>query len=439
MEDKDSFQKQENQQQNQNDLQKNQDNEEQKNLNQNLLRKQLQLGSKENTLLSKDWKFWKTQPVVQFDEDQTQKSGPIDLPKEVKDIRQEPYNIPTGFVWSDLNLEDSNDLDQLYTLLVENYVEDDDNMFRFDYSREFLKWALTPPGQYKDWTVGVRVQKTGKLVGFISGIPVTVIVEQKDKIKMTEINFLCVNKKLRSQRLAPVLIKEITRRVNIKNMWQAIYTAGVVIPKPVSYATYYHRSLHPKKLIEINFSSLGKNQTIARVQKLYKLPEETNIPGLREMKKKDIGQVTVLLNTYLKKFSLYNVFTEEDIKHYMIPIPNVIYSYVVEDKNKKVTDFFSFYSLPSTIIKHPKHNTLRAAYSYYNVATVTPLTQLIENALILAKKYDFDVFNALNLMDNQNFLEELKFSPGDGNLHYYLYNWRIGNKMEANQLGMVLV
>lgn len=34
----------------------------------------------------------------------------------------------------------SNQLKELYTLLNENYVEDDDNMFRFDYSPEFLLW-----------------------------------------------------------------------------------------------------------------------------------------------------------------------------------------------------------------------------------------------------------------------------------------------------------
>jgi glycylpeptide N-tetradecanoyltransferase len=32
---------------------------------------------------------------------------------------------------------------------------------------------------------------------------------------MVEINFLCVHKKLRSKRLAPMLIKEVTRRVNL--------------------------------------------------------------------------------------------------------------------------------------------------------------------------------------------------------------------------------
>jgi len=34
-------------------------------------------------------------------------------------------------------------LKEVYTLLNENYVEDDDNMFRFDYSPEFLHWLVT--------------------------------------------------------------------------------------------------------------------------------------------------------------------------------------------------------------------------------------------------------------------------------------------------------
>lgn len=34
------------------------------------------------------------------------------------------------------------------------------------------------------------------------------------------------------------------------------------------------------------------------------------------------------------------------------------------------------------------------------------------------------MFNALDLMDNKEFLEPLKFGVGDGNLQYYLYNWK---------------
>lgn len=45
------------------------------------------------------------------------------------------------------------------------------------------------------------------------------------------------------------------------------------------------------------------------------------------------------------------------------------------------------------------------------------------DALIVAKKYKFDVFNALTVLDNNHFLEQQKFGPGDGQLHYYLYNY----------------
>ena len=65
--------------------------------------------------------------------------------------------------------------------------------------------------------------------------------------KMVEINFLCVHKKLRAKRVAPVLIREITRRVNQEGIFQAVYTAGVVLPKPVGtcrWVKYTHTHNH---------------------------------------------------------------------------------------------------------------------------------------------------------------------------------------------------
>ncbi|CAK5074662.1 unnamed protein product [Meloidogyne enterolobii] len=49
----------------------------------------------------------------------------------------------------------------------------------------------------------------------------------------------------------------------------------------------------------------------------------------------------------------------------------------------------------------------------------------------------FDVYNALDLMENQSFLEELKFGIGDGNLQYYLYNWKCPDIAPA-RIGLVL-
>lgn len=198
----------------------------------------------------KSYKFWSTQPVPKFDE-KVDKNEAIEPNKSISEIRPEPYALPNGFKWETLNINDPLVLTELYTLLNENYVEDDDAMFRFDYQPEFLKWALQPPGWLPDWHIGVRVVKSGLLVGFISAIPGSVRIYEKEE-KIVEINFLCVHKKLRSKRVAPVLIREITRRVNLTGVFQAVYTAGVVLPKPIATCRYWHRSLNPKKLVQVS-------------------------------------------------------------------------------------------------------------------------------------------------------------------------------------------
>jgi len=76
---------------------------------------------------------------------------------------------------------------------------------------------------------------------------------------------------------------------------------------------------------------------------------------------------------------------------------------------------------------------VQAAYLFY-YATTTPssprpayqkrLQSLVQDVLISAKKLGFDVFNALSLLDNALFLDDLKFGPGDGHLNYYLFNYR---------------
>lgn len=209
---------------------------------------------------SKVYKFWNTQPVPKIDEGSGDAPaaglhGAIDPVKTIAEIKQEPYPLPEGFVWDTLELENADILKELYTLLNENYVEDDDAMFRFDYQPEFLRWALQPPRWRKEWHVGVRVAKSGRMIAFISAIPAEIQVYDKE-LKVVEINFLCVHKKLRSKRLAPVLIREITRRVNLTGIFQAVYTAGVVLPKPITTCRYWHRSLNPKKLIDVSGSTL---------------------------------------------------------------------------------------------------------------------------------------------------------------------------------------
>ncbi|KAF8643899.1 hypothetical protein AX16_008915 [Volvariella volvacea WC 439] len=394
-------------------------------------------------------KFWATQPVPQPGEGPPEDDGYIEPSKPVEEVRQTPYALPKEFEWSLMDIVDTAQVKEVYDLLSLNYVEDDDASFRFQYSAEFLQWALTPPGYYKEWHIGVRVASNKKLVAFISGIPVKLRVRQNIFLA-TEINFLCVHKKLRSKRLAPVLIKEVTRQVHLKGIFQAIYTAGVVIPTPVSTCQYYHRSLNIRKLVDIKFTYVPRNMTIARMTQAYKVPSTTLLP-IREMEERDLEQVASLFSRYMTRFGMVPVFTLDEMKHHFLsgrghgPLGEnrrregqVVWTYVVEDPiTHQITDFFSFYSLPSTVINNREHGVLEAAYLYYYATSVAfepsaedtgrlkhRVQALIGDALVVANQAKFDVLNALTLMDNVPILHDLKFGVGDGRLNFYLYNWR---------------
>ncbi|KAL8846654.1 MAG: hypothetical protein Q9221_008261 [Calogaya cf. arnoldii] len=384
------------------------------------------------------YKFWQTQPVPRFDEPQQVKEGPIKI-IDPERVPKEPQPLLEGFEWVTMNLMDDKELEEVWELLNGHYVEDDEAMFRFNYSISFLNWALKAPGWRKEWHVGVRATKSRKLVAFISGVPIALRIRTK-VLKSTEVNFLCIHKKLRSKRLAPVLIQEITRRCYALGIFQAIYTGGIVLPKPVSSCRYFHRSLDWLKLYEVGFSPLPQHSTKARQVAKYKLPETAKTKGLRVMEQKDVAAVQDLLQRFLKRFDMAPEFVAEEVQHWMVhekktTAEQVIWSYVVEDPSShKVTDFFSFYCLESSVIKNPKHENVRAAYMFY-YATESAFAEnekglkermnnLMNDALILAKKFNFDVFNALTLLDNPLFLKEQLFGPGDGQLHYYVYNYR---------------
>ncbi|GAB2222266.1 hypothetical protein Droror1_Dr00013473 [Drosera rotundifolia] len=395
----------------------------------------------ESLALERRHKFWETQPVGQFKDmgDTSLPEGPIERPSPLSEVKQEPYNLPALYEWITCDMDSDEVCSEVYNLLTHNYVEDDENMFRFNYSKEFLRWAIRPPGYFKSWHIGVRVKSSKKLVAFITGIPARIRVRD-DVVTMAEVNFLCVHKKLRSKRLAPVMIKEVTRRVHLENIWQAAYTAGVVLPTPVATCQYWHRSLNPKKLIDVGFSRLGPRMTMSRTIKLYKLPDSTATPGFRNMELRDVPAVSRLVRAYLSQFIVAPDFDEIDVEHWILPTEGVVDSYVVESPlTHDITDFCSFYTLPSTILGNPNYKTLKAAYSFYNVVTKTPLIQLINDALAVAKKKGYDVFNALDVMENESFLKELKFGAGDGKLHYYLYNYRLRQPMKPSELGLVLL
>lgn len=402
-----------------------------------------------------EYKFWKTQPVSKFETGPI-KQGPLEV-KTVDQVARTPQNLPQGFEWCTVDITKRNELEELYDLLYGNYVEDDEEHFRFKYPVSFLDWALTPPGWNPEFSIGIRASESKKLLAFISAIPVDVKV-RGEKLNIVEINFLCVHKKLRSKRMAPVLIKEATRRVNLTNVWQALFTAGALIPTPISTARYYHRTLNWSKLYDVGFAFLPSGSSRSLEVARSAVPTSVDLTGFRKLEEQDIPQVTKLLNAYLEKFDLHQVFSEKEALHWFsqdAKNSKPVMSFVVEDDHGIITDFVSAYGLESSVLGQTKHESISIAYSYYYAsialdADLKPrLEQLFRALLVEVKMRGYDVLNALTVLDNPLFLESLNFKAGDGLLNYNLFNWAaesIPGGIDANKdvsdpggLGVILL
>ena len=94
-------------------------------------------------------------------------------------------------------------------------------------------------------------------------------------------------------------------------------------------------------------------------------------------------------------------FDRSELEHLLVhddqAAEQVMWSYVVENpSSKKITDFFSFYCLESSVIGNRKYEVVRAAYLFYYASETAfqenerglkeRLNELMNDALILAKK-----------------------------------------------------
>lgn len=74
-----------------------------------------------------------------------------------------------------------------------------------------------------------------------------------------------------------------------------------MLPTPIAQARYYHRSLNPKKLVDVNFSSKPRTHSMKIHEKIFAVPDELKISGVRPMVEGDVPKVRQFLVDYLSK------------------------------------------------------------------------------------------------------------------------------------------
>jgi glycylpeptide N-tetradecanoyltransferase len=60
--------------------------------------------------IKENYKFWDTQPVPKIKSEDTDEVGPLDTNNDVENERKEPLKLPPTFSWSDIDINNNNDL-----------------------------------------------------------------------------------------------------------------------------------------------------------------------------------------------------------------------------------------------------------------------------------------------------------------------------------------
>jgi glycylpeptide N-tetradecanoyltransferase len=367
--------------------------------------------------------FWSSQPVGLCDRDTM--PGPIQSSLQREKIRTEPYECPPGLHIITFDHKEDIHIDRVHRFLSAHYVEDDSGNIRLLYEPDFLRWFLQQGED--DWAVGLERGEDKELVGFISAVKRNVVLMGKDR-NVAEVNLLCVHKDYRKElALAPLLIKEITRRVNLYGIFNAIYTSGSLLPqRPFHTARYFHKYLDLDRANEFGFCAYP-DVSIAKLHWEFKFKKSSLQDGeymylLRRAKEEDFPTIVEMMNNR-SELIVKELFSVEKLK--TMECCRQIQLYVVEkvdkvSKERKLCGFMSTFDQDILSVRDGKR--LKLTYMHYFCGDVsTALNALLYNL----QKQGRDVFSIITIGQGIEVIKEMNMLPGSGFLHYYMYNYRL--------------
>src|ERR1700733_11159657 len=302
--------------------------------------------------------YWINQPVnIIINKDDIRNI--IDNPSEKKSVE-----LLSDFNFKTLNMSH---LDEIYCLLLNHYIEDCDGSFRFIYSRDYLYWYL----KYIPLGLIVGLTYRNKLVGLITATFIDLIIYDY-KIKVPFINLLCLQKKIRSCGLCPIMIDEIKLRI--------------LKMTKINYAIFFGQNMPTKAFCCLIEYVIPMNCN--RLKNIGLLSDDhTNICKLIEnplhlMKKTDVKIVINKLNNFLSKYDIKQYFTFDTGQYFLLPKKHICY------------------------------------YFYESMSLTKLITYLIDKLL----DYEIDQLYFSNMADNSNIEITKYLTKNKTNLFFYNVN-----------------
>ena len=316
--------------------------------------------------------------------------GPIEpLPEHV---RQEPYSLPQGFHWVTLS---SNNIDKVATF--SSRFRTDVTGLTFEQNLHIINHYLTYPNAKGEWQFGIQTTG-GKLVGMVLARPNHICI---GKERITFISAaIRFHSKYHNKRLPYMLTRKLQRRANLSKI------NHLILP--------YNRLFQPICTVVqwiYYFNQLTSSQ----------LPSSPRTPGWRRMISEDVPSALALINKWSSQFEIRQVFnSEEEISHNLL-LPKGVFTYVIEDKTKNITDLVS-YSLPSSMPN---------AHIFVVISTQTQVKQLITDALVCVSENDVRTASICQHNIENDVLFSLSFLPSGSNMDHF-YNLKYHEVSENN-------
>lgn len=381
--------------------------------------------------------FWDVQPVDVCNIDNP-------LPGKILDTNEVNERISpfTGFSFKSMDKNNNEDLEEITNFIQDNYVEDAGNTARLHYKRDFFKWFLSSDPK---WNLAIVSDIDQSIVGFIAAVKKNVKLVNEN-VDIAEINFLCVQKSFRHRRIAPLLINEITTRVNESGLFTAIHTSSAPLPHvPFFTATYYHKYFNVTNLHNSGYIHLPNLKKGIQVLQ-HKSSVSSYEPGdkrlvVRPLHKKerelenDISFI-LKLQSQENNVAVSENWNRETI-HSMLN-QTFLDLFIVEqidpiECSRKPVGFISTFNTDYLMLK--SRTLVKQSQLYY---TFGETCQAMESVFSILQKGGTDLFTVLSGGANQKLIKNYKFLSGTGKLHYYMFNYRL-SPLHAEQVRYITV
>ena len=112
-----------------------------------------------------------------------------------------------------------------------------------------------------------------------------------------------------------------------------------------------NRFINGETLVLTKYTNCPADMSLKEFDRKYRLPKKDSIKlkgTVRPMEKRDVPTVFKLFKDQQAQYKIQYKYNQDEIIHHLLPKPDVVWTYVVEDfvnGKKVVTDFFSMYRL----------------------------------------------------------------------------------------------